>query len=212
MIYKLFFITCFFLNITTSLSQSVDELVFTSKLHLIQELSWSEFPIDSSKFKKQLSLIEKFNYNFLEVIECDLPFGIEMKFISIRMNETESKFTNDNKVPGICDYVVGILILDDSYTFYRLKGFRLNDFLLLLDDIEYYEKGFKKTIKKDLSISDYIEVDGLDLNCLLKASMNTNDFFDCMISCISRDDNFFGTKKSKNTWLAKFSNSLFLTP
>ena len=132
-------------------------------------------------------LANKDNYEVLasKGFPLDIVFiklKIRGNFEAVRKEKISDSTYVENKVPFSCDYIVACKL--DGKKFFRLKGFEINDFNLLINE--------KYTPKQRLAFLNKFWVSELDMACLFdsffgkKKTNNKN----CMQSCIERDRQF----------------------
>jgi len=95
-----------------------------------------------------------------------------------------------NKIPivfkyGVCtEYIVAYN--EKTMQFYRMKGFKCNDFIFLLNDI-FKESDKKVKIKEIIKELDSLNFDNLNFDCMYKAlkdSSNNLKNYPCILSCM----------------------------
>lgn len=133
-------------------------------------------------------LDDKNNYEILasKGFPIDIVFvklKIRGNFESVRQERIGDSMYVENKVPFSCDYIIACKL--NGKKFFRLKGFAINDFHLLLNE--------KYTAKQKNIFLNRFWVSELDMACLFdnifdkkKSSTNKN----CMQSCVEKDSRF----------------------
>jgi hypothetical protein len=180
------FISAFFL-MTDCYSQNNINSVFKSLLVLNGTITLKEN--DSTKVSKIETLISNIDLDIEELKSEDFIPSFFYDYKVYKFNVDTNKITLKKDIPiiinfGLCTEY--ILIFNHSLNkYYRIKGFKNNDFNSFLDDLILYnqEKIKLKQILKDLQLLNFKD---LDFNCLYEASKdspNNRWKYPCMFIC-----------------------------
>lgn len=161
-------------------------LIFTAKMEVLGD---RDMLLNSQSFD---SLMNAMSYNLLSSKGFENAIFIK---ISWRSNDFDSagfqkqKLIN-NQVPGECDYIQAFI--PNNVQFYKLKGFKNNQWLDFIKALHYFNSGLMLDImlKEKAVFLGLFSIKELDLNCLYDVfykKRSPNDC-DCVISCDKRDE------------------------
>ncbi len=175
-----------FTQIDSNYNIDTTKLLFTAKLQTISSEGayFNEQNIIVFLKKQQAFFLKSKGFpNVYFILIENRASGYDSAFIENHKQE----FKKNNRYDA-CDYVLAYYCMTNIY--YKLKGFRNNDFETFINDMIRMGNIFNFTIKnKDIFMYSY-SVEDLDLACLWEyffGKRKKNKEYDCIISCKYRD-------------------------
>jgi len=162
------------------------KLLYTAKLQILSSESadYNEININAFLEKQQASFLQSKGFSDVYFILIE---NRASHYDSIFIEKHKEDFKKNLRFHA-CDYILAYNCRTGLY--YKLKGFRNNDFEDFINDMIKMGNIFNFTIKnKDIFMYSY-SVEDLDLACLWEyffGKRKKNKEYDCIISCKYRD-------------------------
>lgn len=119
-----------------------------------------------------------------------------MFFISVFFsNSNISLLKNDsievkrNLLSNFCEYIICCIVRKNSCTYYKIKGFQVNEYSLMLNELLNQYILNEKEVKNSEQFCYKHQIEGIDIKCLHSKylKIKNNLLNDCCISCLNRE-------------------------
>lgn len=179
-VYSFFCFSQHNLNIDTS------KVLFSAKIEVFADRDVLFTPAELDSLAKQLTAKVLKSKGFQDIIFIHISWRSSI-FDSAYFNKTQ---LSNNQVLSACNYIQAYM--PQNGCFYKLKGFRINEFINFIEDFHYFNEGMMIDIMLENKkvFLQLFEVEELDLGCLYDAFYKNKkcNICYCLISCDKRDD------------------------
>lgn len=198
--FKFFFSLSLLLVYFKCEAQSIDlkKIEYNAKF-----ICFSDFYLRKMDIKSDSSLLTLF-HNFDKHIYISYPkskgFTLihdTMFFISVYLNsstklmsQSDSIKSKTNMYSNFCEYIICCTIKNNICNYYKIKGFQVNEYSLVLNELLNQFTLNPKEIKNIEGFCYTHKVEGIDIKCLHSKYLNSNNktLSDCCISCLNREN------------------------
>ena len=193
-------LTCLFLSIISlegmaqNFAIDTTKIVFTAKLKCFEAGIYDEEEFQFFLNRLSVKWLQSSGFNSNRVIFILIKKRKSATDTISNISQTINQDVNSyklNKILGDCDYVMAYSLYDNL--FYRLKGFRENDFEIFIEDqgksdpiVGMYKRNREQFIQR-------FTIEDLEISCLWDRFIKKKKShkYSCDISCFERDKKGF---------------------